>query len=152
MNKLLTIEEKNELKERPISISLNTLTPDQFEIRKDIAKKFCEFFLENDDTLTSKHKEIYNKYPMWKFYQTIDDEIPKRSYGVASTKEGKDVLYTATAQIMMVNYTVGGTLCENLKVVDQWTENQIDKINLSENPGMFIDPLGFMIALSDNAQ
>lgn len=148
---LLTLEEKNEIKERPISPHLNTLTPYQFEIRKSIAKKFCEFFLENDDTLTSKHKEIYTKYPMWKFYQTIENKTPKRSYGVASTKDGKYALHTGTTQIMMVNYTLGGTLCEDLEVTDRWTPNQEEQINLCRSPGMFIDPLGFMIAINDNA-
>lgn len=140
-----------ELKARPPGTNTK-FTADQLKLRTKIAQDMCQGFLDNDDTLTDEFRELYKAWPMWKFYQTKETKMPRRSYGVAVDKAGGTRLLTASAMLMWVNYTIGGTPAADLEPVDAWTKEQIDRINACGNPGMFLDPLGFWVALEDNAR
>lgn len=143
-------EELAELKARPPGTNAD-FTARQLQLRRKIAQDMCQNFLDNDETLTPEFRKIYEEWPMWKFYQRKDTKLPRRTYGVAVAKDGATILHTASAMLFWVNYTVGGTLAADLEPVDAWTDEQIDQINACGNPGMFLDPLGFWIALQDNA-
>ena len=122
----LTPEEESELKKFPIPYS--PADEKQFILRQNIAKKLCAYFMEVDNTLTDKFREIYTKYPMWKFYYDEKSKLCKRSYGVAITMDGKPVHHTATCLLFYVNYTVGGADADSLIGLEKWTDEQIDQI------------------------
>ncbi len=136
-----------ELKARPITTEFTEFTDEQFNVRLAFAKKICAYLLETDDTLDAKMKTIYEKYPMWGFYTDEKHIICKRSFGVAVSEDGKNILHTQMAMSFFDNTTVGGTPADTLVRVDQWNENQIKFIKHTANPGLYLDPLGFYLVL-----
>ena len=151
----LTETEKLELIERPISGKYMDFTESQLKIRIDIAKKYCDLFLHEDVTLEEKYKEIYQKYPMWGFYKSEDGSSIHRIYGVCLYDDEPDKTWgahTATCLTMFTNLTLGGRPVAELKQVDQWSDNDKARIQFNNCPGIFCDPLGFLIVLRQEAK
>ena len=51
--------------------------------------------------------------------------------------------------MIITNRTVGGTAVETIRRVDRWSPEQMDRIKLNCDSGMFADPLGFLQAFED---
>lgn len=153
----LTEAEQKELKENPPGTTPKT--PEQFQLRLEIAKKMCTFFNENDPTMSDEVRDVYTKYPMWGFYVNEDGLCPRRSYGVCfyppsdTTDESAKIpaLHMVTAHIFFINDVVGGVEASTVRRIDAWSESNLNLINLCSSPGIFLDPLGFWLPLSQNA-
>lgn len=141
---------KEELKLRPPSSNFIKLTPVQYALRQSIAQHICQDFLEEDSTLTDDFRRMYRAFPMWQVYKDKESGLIKRVYGVAKNTKGQDVLHTATCHISFVNLTVGGTPAESLEPV-VLTEADLARIQLCSSPGVFCDPLGFLVVLEQEA-
>jgi len=131
---------------------------EQFELRLSIAKKICEHFNKNDVSMSDEMREIYIKYPMWGFYVNKAEEdgdgistCPRRSYGVCKYVDQTYGLHMVTAHIGWINDVVGGVEVSSVERIERWDENSIGIINLSNNPGVFLDPIGFMVPLFQQA-
>lgn len=161
----LTEEEKRELETYPVSNNFVPQSPEQFAMRLSIAKKFCAYALENDSTLTPEMRAIYEQYPLWGFYESADyraDDastypIPRRSYGVmkvhdAESGEPQSALHMVTAHFFWVNDVVGGVTTSEVTRVDQWSDRAKDTIRFCLAPGIFLDPLGFLIPVRQHAK
>lgn len=151
----LTPEEEAEMKARPMQSNVAVdYTNEQLALRQAIAKKFCQFFLDNDSSLKPEMKTIYEANPMWKFYRGKDKDggAIKRSYGVAMSMEGKPVLHTACCMFGWTNLTLGGTVAEELSGHEKWTDAEVTRIKMNPTPGIFLDPMGFYILLMENVK
>lgn len=144
MDFTLTNEEQKELSERPVTHDFVNFTESQLNLRKIIAKKFFEHAMSNLEIGDSLRK-IYEKKPIYKFYES--DGLPKRAYGVGILQDGTEIVDTATAMLMLVNDTIGGTNMNELKEVDNWTKDHLSRIMSCGSPGIFIDPIGFILLL-----
>ena len=116
-----------------------------------MAKRLCDMLLEADDTLTPEARSIYERYPMWKFY--LCHGTPKRVFGIACTDPDDTRLATITAMSWMNNYTLGGTPAEEMQALDRWPDEIVGNLQLPlyNSAGIFLDPLGFLLPLRDNA-
>jgi hypothetical protein len=156
LGEILSEEEKEELRKNPPALDFQPATEEQFLFRLSIAKKMCAFFNQVDASMTAEYRAIYEKYPMWAFYESTDPEatLPRRVYGAMVRVEDDgsiaEAVHAATAHIAWVNYVLGGVLVTQLKRVDRWSENSTMMINMSGAKGMFCDPLGFIIAVEAN--
>jgi len=154
LDEILTEEEKEELRKNPPSLDFELVSEEQFLLRLSIAKKMCAFF--NDTSVPPEYRAIYEKYPMWAFYESTDSEatLPRRVYGaiLQTDEDGSktEAVHAATAHLLWVNYVVGGVPVTKLKRVDRWNENSEMMIKMSGAKGMFCDPLGFIIAVTAN--
>lgn len=143
----LSPEQRKELADRPFGTQFTDFTESQLNMRIEIGKIFWNLMSEMDSSLTEEMKAIYEKYPLWAFYTDEDEVVIKRSFGVGVYENGHPCLHTMTCMIMFTNETVGGTPVENVIRTDRWNADQLDRIKLNNAPGMFCDPLGFLVAL-----
>ncbi len=147
----LTQEENDELENHPIGSILTNIDDTQFELRLGIAKKLCQWFIDNDPNKTDEIKALYKEYPMWKFYCSHDMVKPRRMYGIADSEERS--LFMVSAGFAMVMDNFDGVLTSNLISVDRWTEDQIAMIKTTDSAGpIFFDPLGFLIVVKQYAK
>ncbi|RYE17152.1 MAG: hypothetical protein EOP45_16310 [Sphingobacteriaceae bacterium] len=101
----LTDEEKKRIHDFPDAIDLSK---ELVEERKFLGKKLCQFLFEMDDTLEEKTRKVYEKYPMWCFYEDVDSGMPKRVYGVVWMSDGSYRLHTISCMMLFSNDTIGG--------------------------------------------
>lgn len=146
--------EEQELKQNPPGTV--PTTPEQFQLRLEIAKKICQFFNESDPTMTEDVRKVYEEYPMWGFYVNGDGSCPRRSYGVCFKKtedsdENIPALHMITAHLFWINDVMGGVEVSSIRRVDAWSENNQSMIAMCGSPQMFLDPLGFFLPLSQRA-
>lgn len=144
MQDLLTEEEKAELEAHPMGTIKSDIggTP-QFELRLCIAKKKCQWYLDNDPTLSAEARAMYEKYPMWQFYCNLDMTRPRRMYGVFDVE--KNLLYMIGAAYANVYNCLDGFPANDVTTVDRWSHGQIVVINTSpKHAHLFFDPLGFI--------
>lgn len=140
MEEFLTPEEYKEFTEHKVGTVIN-MDDQQFNLRLSIAKKMCKVFLDNDPTLNNDAKEMYENYPMWKFYCYKDMSFPQRVYGVEDAINKR--LYVAKSFIAL---THGSSVnCDEIISVDRWSEDQLRMIKLTQSPTIFLDPLGFLL-------
>lgn len=149
---MLTDAEREELKARPISEEWTEFTEEQLKVRVGIAEKYCQFFLDNDHDASEEAKQQYRDWPMWCFYRDTSGGNPKRSYGVCTYADGTAGLHTVSCHIAFTNDIIGGTPVSQLTKVDRWTADDLVSIQLNSSPGIFADPLGFMILLHSHAR
>ncbi len=153
-NDFLTQEEKDELSIKLPSIKLNKLSNEEFKLRIGISKKIGDWMCS---ALHPSIIKLYYKYPLWGFYMDKNNEMdikriidysyfkkPKK-LGETSRKS-KKVLRGITFDCIQSEIKKD-VLLKNLTLITKWTKNQLCLINMSDNPGIFIDPLGFMLFL-----
>lgn len=149
----LTENEAQELKQNPPGTV--PTTPEQFQLRLKIAKTMCKYFNEEDPTMTEEVRAVYEKYPMWGFYVDENGSCPRRSYGVGFIEKGSEEvegLHMVTAHLFFINDVIGGVEASTVRRVDEWDEASRNIINMCNMPGMFLDPLGFLLPLSQNTR
>jgi hypothetical protein len=146
----LTKEETNELLRRPIRREWTDFTESQLQIRIQIARKWSDWLIYADSTLSEELREMCISYPMWKFYRGESSTTIKRAYGACNFVENDyPCVRTITAFI--------GRTCDGISVdpgddmiaVGRWNETQLDNIRMNDSPGIFADPLGFWICVTD---
>lgn len=148
---ILTQEENDELDNHPIgSIKKDIGGTAQFELRVGIAKKMCQWFLDNDPELTVEMRAMYEKYPMWKFYCNLDMNRPRRMYGVADLE--KSSVSMISAIFGMVYHSLDGVLTSDITSVDRWSEKHILVINTTKHAYMFFDPCAFLMIVEQFSQ
>jgi hypothetical protein len=86
-----------------------------------------------------------SKYPPCGFYKTTNNII-KRVFNTFSEIE----MSTVSCLIMCTNITMDGTNVDELIKIDNWNDDDIGRIRLNDNPGIFIDPLGYVLMCSDD--
>jgi len=156
----LTPQEKAELEARPIGDSKwRDLTEEQLAIRVEIGKKIHARFMKDDDNISARCRAIYEKMPMWGFYEDANSASgwpPRRSYGVCIGEEDEERLYTATLMPMFNNRTIGGTPTSSLRRVDRWSPEIIERMktehHMYQHVGLWEDPLGFWAILMEAAE
>lgn len=148
----LTVEEQKELKDFPIP----TAPKDEKQLRQrqQIGKKMCAHAILTDETMSPEHKQIYEKFPMWRFYTDAksSSHIARRMYGICGQDDkGKWSLYMVSARVRWVNDVIGGVPCDEVRALDEWTSEQLVFLNEWALPeqryvlATFLDPLGFII-------
>lgn len=154
----LTPQEKAELDARPMGDpKWRGLTDAQIAIRIEIGKKMQAYFNRVDPTMTDRFKAIYEKMPMWAFYEDAESETgwpPRRAYGVCFGEDGEERLQTATLMPCINNRTIGGCPVNCLKRVDRWSPHTLEqmKCGLYQGIGIWEDPLGFFTLLMEVAE
>ncbi len=136
---LLTEEEKKEFLEYPPGSyheKINIL------LRKEIAKKAENFFNENDDTLPKEFKEIYEKFPRWKFYTDKKYNSIIRIFGLYCYSNETWCAHARSAHLVFTHQT-NDVFLDDLVPIDNWTESHLVTIESNINKGAFIDPLGW---------
>ncbi len=141
---LLTAEEGAEIRSRPPGTFIKP-DDERFALRLTLAKKFCDYFLDDDNTLTAEHREIYQRFPMWAFYEGVPSGSCQRVYGVAMTTTGEPMLHTITK--LLTHNNVGVISCDAVRRIDTWNEDQLSSLSLTANGWAFTDPLGFLAIL-----
>lgn len=77
---------------------------------------------------------------------------PRRAFGVmVDETTGEGSLHMVTAHIGWTNQVIGGVACKDLRRVDQWDERCLFLVRSCNQPGTFLDPLGFLHPLRENA-
>jgi len=147
---VLTSEEVAELKARPVSQAYRDYTEDQLVVRIGIAKKYCQYLLEADKAMEDRFRKIYEAYPMWGFYKTTS--LLERVCGVCIGEKDEWRLHTATCHVFWTNRTVGGTPAKDVVRVERWTAEDKEFMLMNNAPGIFLDPLGFLIVLDEAAE
>ncbi len=150
-----TPEDVLELKERPVRHKWTDFTENQLALRVAIGEKWCRRLLDMDTSCSAEMARGYEEYPMWGFY--VVNGLPKRVYGMcvsvdSKTKEKEYLAHTASAMLMFVNLTVGGTPLAKLERVERWTPTQLQRIRLTNAPGYFVDPLGFVLLIEEHSK
>ncbi len=79
---------------------------DEHIVDQDDLKKSIELWNELKETDWFKErplnvKQLYDKYPPWKFYTDKDGKSAYRVYGIAERADGKLVLETAHAMFII---------------------------------------------------
>lgn len=142
---LLTADEGAEIESRPPGTFIKP-DDERFAFRLALAKKFCDYFLDVDSTLTPEHREIYKQFPMWAFYEGTNSGSCQRVYGVAlTTTTGEPMLHTITK--LMIHNNVGVISCDAVRRIDTWNEDQLSLLSLTADGWAFTDPLGFLAIL-----
>ena len=134
---MLTPTERKELDENPIGRSVGDL-----KLRQNIGKKWDRFINEIDNTLPQDFKIIYDAYPRWGFYTTLDGKAIRRSYGVIKYAQENGGRYG----LQMIDCTdnIDKVPIMDVILIYRWNEEQLAKINKSSNPMRFKDPLAWM--------
>lgn len=121
----------------------------QLLLRQEIGKIICDMFIEQDDTMTPEVKELYKRYPMWKFYTEKDPKYTntttRRMYGIAAYDVGDDDtdikssdnidsdkdnrLHMVSARFGWINAVVGGVECKSVEPLTAWSKDHIEHIN-----------------------
>jgi hypothetical protein len=136
---LLTEEEKEEILKYPPGLYHENIN---IPLRKEIAKKAEKFFNENDDMLTDEFKEIYEKFPRWKFYTDKKNNSAIRIFGLYCYSDGTWCAYACTAHLVFT-HQINDVFLDDLVPIDNWTELHLVTIESNINKGAFIDPLGW---------
>lgn len=153
LHQLLTPAEYLEYTDNPPRLDVRHLTDEQFATRLAIAKKLCRFFLNEDHDLTDDTRAIYESHPMWGFYvNKCGARCPRRAYGVCIDAERRPRLHACTAHIGWTNDVVGGVPTDDVRMVDRWDDEAMSLIQLCNAPGVFVDPLGFLLPLEQEAK
>lgn len=167
----LTDEEEEELEKFPIPSA--PLDEKQLLLRQEMGKKFCQYLLDIDETLTPELRAIYEKFPMWCFYTSNEDSNQKgntimvrRSYGVALNGADESSLHMVSARFGWVNDVVGGVPTKDVAIFDKWTDQQKEHIHslishrtvpcssqvATLTHDAFLDPLGFIYFIQSHHQ
>jgi hypothetical protein len=150
-----TAAEYEEIRLRPLQSAFTVFTPEQLTVRKNIARKVCISF---DTTARNENQSEwttgFDTHPRWKFYNS--ESGPRRVYGYLFDPDNNRLtgLHAVTARAGWVNDVVGGVSVDSVTEVENWTDVQIARLTASvlfaiPCPGMFIDPLGFLLAMFD---
>jgi hypothetical protein len=137
------------------------LSKELIEERKSLGKRLCQRFIDVDDTLDEKTKKVYEKYPMWCFYEDVNTGLPKRVYGVGWMEDGSYRLHTIACLMLYSNDAIGGnkhdvsssllttnepasgTSPDSLRKIDNWSKTQLIQMELNRGGSYYADPLGF---------
>lgn len=144
----LTVEQSAELEAHPIgTIKTDIGGTQQFEIRVRIAKKMCQKFLDLEPDMPAQVRQMYEKYPLWKFYCDVGGVTsrPRRMYGVADAE--KSTLHMISASMLMISHRIDGVHTSEIMAVDDWTDDQKMIILTTDSPDLFFDPLGFKLVI-----
>jgi hypothetical protein len=156
MNELqLTPQEEAELAARPIgNPEWRNLTEEQISVRVEIGKKMQAHILSVDHTIPERFRSIYEKAPLWGFYEAAETGWPpRRAFGVCIGAGGEDRLHTVTLMASFNNRTIGGTPISSLHRVERWSPGVIEqmKCGLYRDTGLWEDPLGFCTLIREAA-
>ena len=146
---LLTEEEFSEFMLHPPGKFYENMN---IELRTKIAQKMEDFVNKEDHELPEEYRTVYEQYPRWKFYTDKNNGVIKRTFGLCKYDDGTFGMHTYTCFFGFVNETVGGTPVKDLVPIDKWTDEQLLRINLNQNKGLFIDPLAWLCIASKYAQ
>jgi hypothetical protein len=144
---LLNAEEEAELHARPIGArEWRNLTEEQIVRRIGILKKM-HASIESD--MLPWQRDLYAKMPVWGFYVDAHSEdawLPRRVYGVCLGEGDEERVHNVTLLIMMNNNTLGGTPVTQLRRVERWSAEHIERMRcgMYTDIGLFEDPLGIM--------
>lgn len=144
-----TPEDQAELARQPPGQAWMDLTPEQVRLRQEMGQRMCSHFNRADDTMDDDIRAAYEEKPMWGFYVDAVSGLPKRIYGMCQGADGEWSAHTSSAMLMFNNLTVGGTPLAALTRVDAWSPAHIDRFRMTPNPGLFLDPLGFILLIHD---
>jgi len=151
----LTPEEQAELQARPIGEpQWRGLTDAQIALRIEIGKKFQAYANSTDPTMAPRYRVIYDKCPMWGFYEsaeTADAWPPRRAYGVCIGEGGEERLHAATLMMAVNNKILDGIPVTALRRVDRWSPQTIQRMRcgMYRGIGIWEDPLGFVQLLRE---
>jgi hypothetical protein len=140
--KLITEYERYRNKE----ISINDCVPEEFnEIFYN-----SEWFKERPDII----KKCFKEYPCSKFYKHKDSDLLFRITGFHETESGEILAQTNTLFIGMINKTIGGYPLNELIKLDEWSEEDIRKINfkiggIGDLKYVFLHPMGYLFLLDE---
>ncbi len=142
----LNEEFEEELKARPITVEWTDFTNEQIDRRRACGKEIFDNFMEKDTTMSPEVIDMYLRCPLYLFYKS--GECIKRAFGVHDT--GTKRMATFTSMVIMNNYTIDGTDVEDMEPVEYWSA--ADKVRMACNPtpGIFADPLAFLILIDAN--
>jgi hypothetical protein len=143
----LTPAERQELKDRPLTTAFRDYTEDQLVLRISAAQKISRLLLANDSSLTPEMRAVYEALPTWAFWEYPDTNIPKRCYGVLTYDDGTIGAHCVTCMLGWTNDTVGGTPASSIRQVARWSDEQKLRIQANNAPGVFCDPLGWLLLL-----
>jgi hypothetical protein len=148
----LTAEENAELTARPITQEFRSFTREQIELRRSIGRKWNEFFMRVDTTMSESIRKCYAEYPPWQFYQVRGGTQMKRIYGICEYQDGTFGAHTVTCMMMFTNDTVGGTPLRDLEPILELSDAQLASACFNNAPGVFCDPLGYMLPLVEESR
>lgn len=140
----LTLIQWNELQERPPSKHLTKLSPLQFTIRLGIAQEYERSKLMSFPPETVP---LYRRFPTNAFF--VDRKLrPMRVIGVIGCSTEKPSLSVVFLDKDSKTYFwIGGIDVSEVTEVCEWDPKVKKAILHSDKPGMFIDPLGYMLAV-----
>lgn len=147
----LSAAERAEVNARPIDPQRRTdFTDEQFALRESIGKKLLDHVLRTDESITPEVRRGYEECPTWAFYtsEPHGKGLPRRVFGVFTVEDetkGKSIhLHAVSSHMLWNNIIVGGLPLEEtraLRVPRLYMKN----VFLGATPGLFIDPLGFLM-------
>jgi len=145
-----TADELAELEARPIDPARREdFTDAQFAVRLALAKRLCAHLTSGaDPTMGDWARRIYNRMPMWACYSSLPDGegLIRRVYGVCRTTNDNEECVHAVSAMMVFNNRVDVPVTE-------MESNRIERVYASRvlhtsTPGLFIDPLGYLMFIS----
>lgn len=134
----LTEEEKEEWVNNQFNKNQGFLSPEQLKLRQKIGVKLQNAMISTYP-MSEKHRQLYTKYPMWKFYTSQDKTKLMRAYAVTIATDGKKYLTMINDQ----NEELGDVPISECFRLNDWSDEQKEKLELSPIKSAFIDPLGW---------
>lgn len=141
---ILTEEEKNELHNRPIKYEYTNFSKDQINLRKQIGYKLSCYFIQNNSYRSIN--DLYGKYPMWKYYKYNNIQI--RIYNTCSDYNEDNPMIKVVSAYLDRNRKFNVN-AKNIIDVLYWSDVDINYIKLTPTPGIYLDPLGFILTIKD---
>lgn len=151
----LTDEEKNELKAFPVGYRFTSRLPiHRLRLRQAIGAKMTGYMYATDRDMSVDVKQVYRRYPVYKFYAKRDQPWTSRLrvFGVMKHSTGEYHMHTISGHKRVSVEVIDGLGLDQLVQLDDWTDAQHEAIaaSVETNRSLFLDPLGvFMIQSQD---
>jgi len=144
-----TAEEQQEIDDRPVDPQRRVdFTDDQYARRLGMARKTWAHLEAADPTMTPWARAIYEQAPPWAVYTSEDngEGFVRRVYGALQNGS----VQTISGLIGFNSATLGGVPLAEIahRRVDRV---KFAKVAMTRTPGLYMDPLGFVIFMTDRA-
>ena len=118
---------------------------DDYLQRKEEASKMPEY-IEWWDARPKAVQDAMIAMPFHHFYTDKETQTGVyRLYGILEKEDGSVTYHACSAHLGWSNDVVGGILAETLLKVDEWSEDHLKKIRMTNVPAAYLIPSGWIM-------